>query len=183
MKPARRPRLVPDLPRTRSARRPLWALATVATGLVLGLAVLPPFVPEGLRAALDVAFSPVCHGLDARSFHVHGDAFAVCHRCTGIFAGLFVGTLLWPLVRRFEERLTRHAGLLLGLSLLPAAVDWGLGVAGVWANTPASRTLSGVLFGTVAGVYLARGFARMGATADPEAVRMLDLSHPSQRLG
>jgi uncharacterized membrane protein len=174
---------VPVLQSNPPPLRPVWVLAAVATGLVLGLAVLPPFVPEGLRAALYVAFSPVCHGLDARSFHVHGEALAVCHRCTGIFAGLFAGTLLWPFVRRSEASLSRHAGLVLGLSLLPAAVDWGLGVTGLWANTPATRTLSGALFGIVAGVYLARVVARMGPSTDPEAVRTLDLSHPSHPLG
>lgn len=155
----------------------------MATGVVLGLVVLPPFVSESVRAALYAAFSPVCHGLDARSFHLHGEALAVCHRCTGIFAGLFGGTLLWPFARRFETRLTQHAGFVLGLSLLPAAVDWSLGVTGLWANTPATRSLTGALFGSVAGVYLARGFARMGPSTNPDAVRPLDFSHPSQRLG
>lgn len=163
--------------------RSAWLFGTAATGFVLVLAVLPPFVPETLRAALHMAFSPVCHQLDARSFHVYGEALAVCHRCTGIFAGLFAGTLLWPFVRRFAAGLSRRAGLMLGLSLLPAAVDWGLGVTGLWANTPLSRALTGALFGIVAGVYLARGFARIGVRSDPAPVQALDLSHPSQRPG
>lgn len=173
--------LKPDPLRPPAPGRPTWTLAALVSGLVLGLVVLPPLVPDGPRMALYAAFSTVCHQLDARSFHLHGHAFAVCHRCTGIFAGLFVGTLLWPLARRHEAWLLHRAGPLLALSLMPAAVDWSLGASGLWPNTPVSRALTGVLFGAVAGVYLARGFARLVTPAPrrPE----LDLSHPSHPPG
>ncbi|HYE59089.1 MAG TPA: DUF2085 domain-containing protein [Rhodothermales bacterium] len=172
------------LPIPDSARpRPTWAFAALLTGLVLLLVALPPFVPTQVRAALYTAFSPVCHQIDARSFHLDGEAFAVCHRCTGIFAGLVVGTLLWPFARMFDGWLTRRAGLLLALSLVPAGLDWLLGVAGHWSNTPLSRTATGAVFGLVAGVYLARGFSLIGASSVAAPARTLDLSHPTHPLG
>ena len=164
-------------PRARSVPPPTWAWAPALAGLVLTLVVLPPFVPAPLRAALYAAFSPVCHQLGDRSFHVAGEAFAVCHRCTGIFAGLVVGALAWPFVRPFADALARRAPLVLAAALAPTALDWAVGVAGVWTNTPASRTLTGALFGAAAGVYLARGFADFGASKAPVAPVSLSPSH------
>jgi len=155
---------------------PTWVFAALLTALVLLLVALPPFVPDAARVALYTAFSPVCHQMEARSFQVDGHAFAVCHRCTGIFAGLLAGTLAWPFVRAHEASLTRHAALLLVLSLVPTALDWLLGVTGVLANTPVSRSLTGALFGAMAGVYLSRGFARMG---EPPVARASARSLPS----
>ncbi len=81
-----------------------WAVALVVVAVLLALAVSPPWLPRGVGAAVHAAFALVCHQIDGRSFHAHGVAFAVCHRCTGIYAGLVVGVLAWPLVRDAVER-------------------------------------------------------------------------------
>jgi uncharacterized membrane protein len=122
---------------------------------VLLLAVLPPALPEGGRAALMQAFAPVCHQLPARSPHLGGTPLAVCDRCLGIYAGLALGIAgVWA-----AGGLWRRAGRADGLVLLAAAVpmgaDWIGPLLGLWANTPWSRSTTGLLFGLAAGSFLA----------------------------
>jgi uncharacterized membrane protein len=146
-----------------------WGLAVTACVLVLGLAALPPFVGAEGQAVLRAAFRFVCHQQPARSFAVGGVPFAVCHRCTGVLAGLLAGAVLLPLVVRggrgrfpFEGS---RAGRWLLAALIPLGVDWALGATGIWANPPWSRTLTGAVFGLVAGIVFARAVALPGEVA------------------
>ncbi len=137
-----------------------WLVAVLGAGLVAGLAVLPPFVSEGWRAALMQAFSGVCHQLPARSPHWHGVQLAVCDRCFGIYGGLLAGTLLYPFLLSWDAFIGRRLGPLLLVAGLPAAIDWGGDVVGLWVNTPAGRFATGAIFGIAAGVCLARALGR-----------------------
>ena len=133
--------------------------AAGGAALLLALIFAPPFLPDGPRAVVERAFALVCHRLPDRSFHAGGVALGVCHRCTGIYAGLLAGALAFPLLVRWDRVLDRRAALLLGGSLVPLGLDWTLDALGLWANTPASRVATGAVFGLAAGVYLARGIA------------------------
>ncbi len=132
-----------------------WLAVSIAAGVV-ALAALPAFVGFEGGALVRAAFAPFCHQIPARSPHVHGVPFALCHRCFGIVGGLAAGVALGPLV---PDVLRRLAGLnpllVLGLAVVPTSVDWLLGVAGIWANTGASRLATGALFGLAAGLMLA----------------------------
>ena len=137
-----------------------WGAALAVTTAVLGLVVAPPWLPEAVRTVVHEGFAVLCHQMPSRSFHAHGVAFAVCHRCTGIYAGLVVGVLVWPLVRHWVERtIGPRVRLVLGLAVAPLGVDWALGFFGLWSNTPASQAATGAVFGVVAGLLLARGLA------------------------
>lgn len=134
----------------------------VAAGLMAGvcmLVVAPPFLGEPVQAGLMQAFHAVCHQLPDRSFHVGGVALAVCHRCTGIYAGLLLGALLFPLVARHDAVLWPHSRTALFASLVPMAVDWTGDVLGVFTNTPTTRVATGFVFGVVAAYLLAHGLA------------------------
>ena len=134
-----------------------WVLATAAALALLGLAALPPFVGVEAGSAVHHAFSVVCHQLPERSPHVGGVPLALCHRCTGVLAGLALALALAPLAgRRRLAALARAAqGRLLVAAVLPTAADWLVGATGLWANTPLSRGLTGAVFGLVAGGVLA----------------------------
>ena len=148
-----------------------WAVVTTGCAVVLALAVLPPFVAPPVRAALAHGFHLVCHQLPDRSFAVGGVPLALCHRCTGVVAGLLGGALLVPLVGRLRSALVRYERPLLVAALALAAADWLLGAGVVWTNTPASRFLTGALVGLVAGYLLARSAAAPeAASAQPARV-------------
>lgn len=149
-----------------------WASVLLIATLLVVLATLPPLVSPGWRALLMQAFSGACHQIAERSPAIGGIPLAVCHRCYAIYAGLAIAPLLYLGVGTRSAFLSRYAVIILFGSLMPAAIDWLLGVIGLWHNSPASRLLTGALFGIVAGLYAVRALtqtARHG-TRDPLAI-------------
>ncbi len=143
-------------------------LAPTVTGLLWLMVSLPPFVPPSIRMGLMAAFAPVCHQLPDRSFWIDGVQLAVCHRCYGIYAGLFLGTLLLTFIGTHASRLYRKARWLLIVGLLPPALDWGLQLVHLWQNTPLSRVLTGLWFGLVAGLLLAATLRHTSRAVSPQ---------------
>jgi uncharacterized membrane protein len=139
---------------------PGWAVASALALGVVALAASPPWLGFEGGAAVRHAFAPFCHQVPGRSPHVHGVPFALCHRCTGILAGLAFGVLAGPLAPAgLLHRLAALSPLaVLGVAVLPTGVDWLLGATGVLANTGASRLGTGALFGLAAGLLLAVAF-------------------------
>ena len=143
-----------------------WAGAMLMGGVLVGLASLPPLLGEGARAALMHGFAPFCHQMPGRSLYIEGVQLAVGHRCYGLYGGVLLGALLFPLAPRglFHGR---RPGLLLVACGLPAAVDWSVtAVLGLWENTPLSRVATGLLFGAAAGLLLARALTQVVEAAD-----------------
>src|SRR5205085_7886478 len=85
-----------------------------------------------------------------------GQPLAVCARCAGVYAGVAVGVLCYPLVRSLA-RTDMPARRWLLLAALPMCVDFTLGLTGLWANTHTSRALTGALLGAVAALYVVPG--------------------------
>jgi uncharacterized membrane protein len=102
------------------------------------------------------AFGHLCHQIPERSFFIAGHQFAVCARCTGIYAGFTVATLGYPLVRSLR-RIDTPPRRWLFLSAVPLAIDFSLGFFGLWENTHLSRFLTGALLGSVAVFYVMPG--------------------------
>ena len=133
-----------------------WALAAGTAMVLAVLATVPPVVGGELGHALHHAFGGICHQMPERSIHIGGHPIALCHRCSGILAGFIAGLLVAPLAVRQLTRLTTGShGRWLLIAAIPTCVDWALGALGIWTNTPASRLLTGGLFGIVAGLVLA----------------------------
>ncbi len=130
----------------------LWTLL-LSTGLVV-LIFLPPFVPPPFRMTAMAFFQPVCHQLPERSFFLEGIPLAVCHRCTGIYLGAWVGILLYPFLHARLRRI--HAWKWLVIGSVPAVLDWGLTFLGLWENIPLSRLLTGSLAGLTIGLLVTR---------------------------
>ncbi len=153
-----------------------WALALAAVLVLLVGAALPPFVGPEVRGVLRAGFGPLCHQLPERSFAVGGVPFAVCHRCTGIVAGLAAGVLLLPLTRvpEVRARAAPFAGarfaeerVWLLAAVLPAALDWSGDLLGLWVNTAGTRVATGAWFGLVVGLVFARALALRGRPVEP----------------
>jgi uncharacterized membrane protein len=115
-------------------------------------------------------FSFVCHQIPERSFHLAGYKFAVCSRCTGIYAGFALAALSYPLARSLNQPVT--PGLVwLFLSVAPLGIDWSLGYFSIWQNNHLSRFSTGALFGATAVFYILPGLIelimRLGSGAMP----------------
>jgi len=177
--------------------RSLWLVwGGIALGgvLVVGLALLPPWLSPDARALLMQAFSSLCHQIPGRSPAVDGVPLAVCDRCLGIYSGFALGLFAASLVRVAAPLFASHAQkggdvakayrwlfdrakfILVGM-LVPLAIDWmgpvilDLAPAFGWMNTPLSRAVTGGLLGMAAAVLLVISIAQnvMQARADSEA--------------
>lgn len=101
-------------------------------------------------------FSPVCHQIPERSFHLSGHAWAVCHRCAGIYFGFLLAAVLGnPFIRRSPEDRRRWV-LAAGIPLL---LDALLPCTGLWNSTALSRFPTGMLFGYGTSSLLVLGVA------------------------
>jgi uncharacterized membrane protein len=89
-------------------------------------------------------FHFLCHQDPDRSFQIAGHQMAVCERCVAIYAALFLGGLLFALLRSRLAPLSPR-GLL--LFALPMAIDGLTQLAGLRESTWELRIITGALFG------------------------------------
>ncbi len=134
-----------------------WAFGLCIVGFWLLLIILPPVAKAngylGLAAPLYTFFSYLCHQIDGRSFHVEGEKLAVCSRCFGVYLGIAIGFVAYPLWRRIDN-IDPLPKFWLFAGCVPALVDWSLTVFGVWENTYASRFITGGLLGFACGTFI-----------------------------
>jgi uncharacterized membrane protein len=151
------------IPQSGSNRRPLAMWLIIAAG---SLAVMSLIIgaPLALKAGhpfwgltIYRAFSYVCHQIPERSFFVEGHPFAVCARCTGLYAGFTVATIAYPLVRSLRQTNAPPRKWLF-MAAAPLAIDFTVGFFGIWNNTHFSRLATGALLGSVAVFYVMPGF-------------------------
>lgn len=139
------------LPLTSTAYPPIRLALIVGVALVLALAFAAPLVGPGWRAMLMQGLSLLCHQIPERSFGLAGAPLGLCHRCLGVGAGFLLGFAVpWRGLPRWRP------AVVLTIGLTPLAIDWLLGASGLWANTAASRVLTGGWAGVVlAGLVVA----------------------------
>ena len=153
----------------------VWAAACVGALLVVAAALAAPLLAAGGHAlparAAYAFFGAVCHQMPERSFHLLGHPLGVCARCAGLYAGFAAGVLLYPLARPLG---VRHAPARAWLfaAAAPTALDFSLGLLGVWENTHLSRSLTGALLGAVAALYVLPGLLDLSYTARRRAFRV-----------
>lgn len=128
----------------------VW-LITVAVVLVwIGIIVAAPvFHLTGVYSF----FSYLCHQISERSFHIAGGQFAVCSRCFGVYFGLLLGVVVYPLWRRIDET-EPIPRIWLFASLIPITVDWSLTIFGIWENTHLSRFATGAILGVACATFI-----------------------------
>jgi uncharacterized membrane protein len=151
------------IPQNVSNRRPLvmWLIVTLGSLAIVSLIVGAPLALNAGHPFWGLtiyrAFSYVCHQIPERSFFVEGHPFAVCARCTGLYAGFTVATIAYPLVRSLRQTNAPPRKWLF-MAAAPLAIDFALGFFGIWNNTHFSRFATGALLGSVAVFYVMPGF-------------------------
>jgi uncharacterized membrane protein len=155
------------IPQRASAGRQLALWSIIALGsLTVSAAIIaaPLALSSGhLVWALPLyhAFSFVCHQIPERSFFIAGHPFAVCARCSGLYAGFTLATIAYPLVRSLKKTNAPPRKWLF-IAAAPLAIDYALGVFGIWNNTHSSRFLTGALLGAVSVFYVMPGLLDLG---------------------
>ena len=150
------------VPQVVPTQRPVvfWAVSAATVAALVSLILVAPLAAVAghtdVAGVIYRAFAPLCHQLPERSYFIDGHKFAVCSRCTGIYAGFAFTLLLYPLLRSLRNISTPPRSVLI-LAALPLAVDFSLTFFGFWENTHTSRLLTGALLGSVAVFYVMPG--------------------------
>jgi len=196
------------IPQSGSLRRPLlmWLFAAaVSVGLLSLIIGAPLALSTGHQFwALTIyhSFSYLCHQIPERSFFIAGHKFAVCSRCTGLYAGFAVAAVLYPLVRSLR-RTEAPPRKWLFIAAAPLAIDFSLTFLGIWENTHSTRFVTGALLGAVSVFYVMPGLMDLslrewggkrstsGSATDPSTAEMFsapattapsDYSAPHRRI-
>ena len=149
-----------------NSRRVLLVWSVVVAGALLTslLIISAPLAVASdhnlIAATIYRTFSNLCHQHPERSFFIAGHQFAVCARCTGLYAGFTFAILLYPLLRPIRTAVAPPRKWLF-VAAFPLAVDFSLGFLGIWENTHTSRLLSGLLLGGVSVFYIMPGIAEL----------------------
>jgi len=142
----------------------MWLVAALGTLFFMALIIgAPLFIASGHAfwgLTIFRAFSFVCHQIPERSFFIAGHPFAVCSRCTGIYAGFTIATLMYPLVRSLRQTEAPPRKWLF-IAVVPLAIDFALGFFDIWANTHSSRFATGALLGAVSVFYVMPGLMEL----------------------
>jgi uncharacterized membrane protein len=189
---------------TNISRRPFW-FWLVAVFIILWFCSLILAAPVAqstghphVAQTLYGSFAILCHQLPERSYFIAGEKFAVCSRCTGVYAGVLITLLGYPLIRSLRS-VSIPPRRWLFLFSLPLLIDFGLGFLGIWENTHWSRFITGFLFGGVIVFYVMPAIAELSqwgrrakqpsskstfTLASPEAIANApsDYSAPERRL-
>ncbi|MBW7888906.1 MAG: DUF2085 domain-containing protein [Bacteroidetes bacterium] len=113
----------------------------------LSLVAAPFFAHEGKSLSsfsdfLYFFYSPLCHQLDAFSFHLFGEKFAVCIRCSSIYFSFFIGTLC-----ALSIPAPKNIRIFLLIIFLPTLFDVGFNTVGMYHSSTVSRIVTGSLLG------------------------------------
>jgi uncharacterized membrane protein len=135
----------------------VWLVGCAVALVWVLLILLPPIAKANgyteISSPVYSFFSFICHQMPDRSFHIEGEKFGVCSRCFGVYFGLLLGFFIYPLLRRIDE-IEPIPRIWLFLSLVPAGIDWSLGVFGLWENTFTSRFLTGLILGVACATFI-----------------------------
>ncbi|HEU4433404.1 MAG TPA: DUF2085 domain-containing protein [Pyrinomonadaceae bacterium] len=152
--------------------RRIWLISAVVVFAIVSLILIAPLTAGSyphLAKSIYGGFAVMCHQLPERSYFIGGHKFAVCARCTGLYAGFAFTFLLYPLLRPLRA-IDWPPPVWLVLSAVPMAIDFGLTFLGIWENTHTSRLLTGLLLGSVSVFYVMPGIAEL-ATRKTRAKR------------
>jgi uncharacterized membrane protein len=135
----------------------VWSITGTIAFLWILLIVAPPILTivgfHHIGSPLFEFFGYTCHQIPERSFRLDGKQLAVCSRCFGVYFGLLVGVLVYPIWRQIcdIEPLPR---IWLFVAMIPIGIDWSLTIFGIWENTHLTRFVTGLILGAACATYI-----------------------------
>ena len=128
----------------------LLAISLIWCSVILAFPLLMHFGQVNLASGIYLVFAKICHQNPARSFWLSGVPLPVCARCTSVYLSFLGAVSVRPLLKRTAAK-DNQLNWLLMAALLLMTMDAALDLAGVWSNSPATRTLTGGMLGFVGG--------------------------------
>jgi uncharacterized membrane protein len=147
------------------ARHWLFAVNLVFCAHFVSLVIGPALVSWGYAGLARPIYGfngLFCHQRDDRSFTLFGEKMPCCERCAAIYGSIALVGLLFALAHgRVRAPHISEVALL----SIPLIFDGAAQLVGLWESTPATRVMTGVIFGVAICwlllPYLDTGFARM----------------------
>jgi len=139
-------------------------LAGIWGAFVIAAFAAPLFLSASFPVAAFFTYLPfsfICHQIPERSFTLLHHPLAVCHRCSGIYLGLFLGTLLSPLFLRRSPRVRRACIFSTAAFLVLDAI---IPFSGLWNGFWLCRFLTGLGFGIAAAPFAVMGLEEILTT-------------------
>lgn len=131
----------------------IWCLLIVLAPLMLSMGG----VFENISDFIYWFYTPVCHQDDVRSLYFFGEKLAVCTRCSMLYFGFLIGTIIYPFVKKISDVNLPKVWFLLGASALMLA-DALSDITGLYINTHLTRSITGLVLGVVLVFYIIPGF-------------------------
>ena len=135
-----------------------FSILTVASVCVILIFIAPylMYTKNKFGFLIYFIFSPLCHQIPERSFHLFGFPLAVCSRCTGIYLGLLIGTIIYPLFRNLENTTLPSPKIFILISL-PMGIDAFGNIINLWISPNFVRSATGIIWGIILPFYLIPG--------------------------
>jgi uncharacterized membrane protein len=123
-----------------------FIILSAGTILWCGAFTLAPVFGSGnpVGHGLRFFFSPICHQLSERSFHLFSEPMAVCSRCAGIYYGFMITLLAYPRIRSLCGR-NMHSVKILIWAALPMLIDVALSHLGILSKNVLHALTGGIL--------------------------------------
>lgn len=153
----------------------VWVIGLAVVLVWVSLILVAPIAKANGFAAISSPlyqfFSFICHQQPERSFHVEGEQFAVCSRCFGVYLGLLLGFVIYPLWRNISE-IEPLPRFWLFLSLIPVTIDWSLTIFGIWENTQLSRLITGLILGVACAIFIVPALVEIARNLSRRKIRI-----------
>ncbi|ACX73274.1 Protein of unknown function DUF2085, transmembrane [Methanocaldococcus vulcanius M7] len=107
-------------------------------------------------------YSPICHQLPQRSFFIFGNKMAVCARCFGIYTGVLLGLIVYPMIKKLDDFKVPNRIYLI-LALTPMAIDGTTQLIGLRQSFNELRFITGFIAGFFVVFYIIPVFLQLFA--------------------
>ena len=107
-------------------------------------------IAHGASMRWRLLFRLFCHGIPERCLYLWNVPMPICARCTAIYAGLILSTLVFLVLPRMRESVARMG---LYAALVPMAIDGLTQLVHLRTSTNLLRVETGLLAGIAFGVW------------------------------
>jgi len=124
--------------------------------LILAAPILAKLEHRFSAGLIYLFFSRICHQIPERSFFIFGKQLAVCSRCTGLYFGFLLGTILYPFLSSWY-RFRIPARKYLFMAGIPMAIDIFVRTFHIAENSFTSRFITGLILGGITALFVTPG--------------------------
>lgn len=129
--------------------------------IIVALILLAPYLlskNQRIGYLVYAVFAPFCHQSPERCFFLWGYPLAVCGRCTGIYLGFLLGTLIYPLTGALARPVIPRVSYFL-LCSLPISLDTLGNFFHFWPTPIWGRWATGLIWGIILPFYFIYGLS------------------------